>query len=391
MTLRIGMVGAGFVANIHARAYSRLREANARVVALADPDAERAQAFARQHDIPEIFPDIEALLKLPDIHVIDLCVPNKLHAPLAILAAESGKHVFCEKPLTGYFGGGGATAPVGHTPKVVMRGEAVRSAEAMVEAAERNGVKLMYGENWLYSPPIRRTLDLVLASGGTILEMRAQECHSGSHAAYAKQWQHAGGGALLRLGVHPLGGALFFKAQEGLARNGRPIRLRSVVAETADLATVLADRPEHQSWFVPNWQDVETWATVIMGFEDGTRATIFSSDYCLGGMEDTIEVFASNCRVVCDFEHSTMIKAYSPTPAAFENVYIAEKLETKAGWSYPAVDEEWALGYPQEIQDFVEAVIEDREAVSNGRFGLEVVKAVYAAYQSAEEGRRIAI
>jgi hypothetical protein len=61
--------------------------------------------------------------------------------------------------------------------------------------------------------------------------MRGGECHSGSHSPYSKRWRTAGGGALLRLGVHPIGAMLHLKRQEGLRRSGRPIRPRTVVAE----------------------------------------------------------------------------------------------------------------------------------------------------------------
>jgi predicted dehydrogenase len=331
------------------------------------------------------------MLERPDVDVVDLCVPNKLHGPFTIAAAEAGKHVICEKPLTGYFGGPEAEEPVGRTSKRLMRAEAVRLAEAMVDAADRSSVRIMYGENWLYSPPIRRALDLVLSSGGTILEMRAQECHSGSHASYAKEWQQAGGGALLRLGVHPLSAALYFKHQEGLARDGKPIQAKSVLADTADFGRVASLQDADRSRFAEGWKDVETWASVIVSFEDGTRATVFSSDYVLGGMEDTLELYLSNCRVNCDLMHNTTLQAYAPDPAVLGDEYLAEKLETNSGWSYPAVDEEWMLGYPQELQDFVEAISEDRDPVSDGHFGLEVCKVIYASYQSAEEGRRVEI
>jgi predicted dehydrogenase len=66
-------------------------------------------------------------------------------------------------------------------------------------------------------------------------------------------------------------------------------------------------------------------------------------------------------------------------------------VSTKAGWSYPSVDEEFLLGYPQEIHDAVACVALDREPRSTGQLGLEVVKVIYAAYRSAEEGRRITL
>ena len=144
-----------------------------------------------------------------------------------------------------------------------------------------------------------------------------------------------------------------------------------------------------KDWFTRGREDIETWATIIVNFEDGTRAVIFSSDYVQGGMEDSLEVFLSNSRVSFDMTHSTMMKSYAPDPTVFGDEYIMEKLQTKAGWSYPGVDEESTLGYPQELEAFVDDIREDREPVSDGRFGLEVTRVVYAAYQSAEEGRRI--
>ncbi len=385
----IGLVGAGFVANIHARAYRRLGDLNLRIGATTAVPVDQAEALARRYGIDSVCGSFEEVLARPDIDIVDLCVPNHLHAPFTIAAAQAGKHVICEKPLTGYFGGQGAADPVGHTPRSLMLREAVRSAEAMLEAAERHGVRLMYAENWLYSPVIQRVMSLAEAAGGTILEIRAQECHSGSHAGYAKEWRFAGGGALIRVGPHPLGTAIYLKQQEGLRRCGRPTGVRSVTAEVGDLTRVPSFAAEERKWLVTGWQDVENWATVIVAFEDGTHATIFGSDTVLGGMEDTLELFLSNARLSCDLGHSSLLKSYAPDPGIFASSYLAEKLETKGGWNTPNFDEEWLLGYPQEMRDFVTAVMEDRAPVSDGRLGLEVTRVTYAAYQSAEEGRRI--
>jgi len=387
--ITVGLVGAGFVANIHARAYRGLRDLNVRIGAVTAVPLEQAESFAQEYGIEVVCESFEALLDRPEIDIVDLCVPNSLHAPFTIAAAEAGKHIICEKPLTGYFGGDGAADPVGATPKGFMLAEAVKAAEAMIAAAEKNAVRLMYAENWLYSPPIRKALRLARASGGTILEIRAQECHSGSHAGYAKEWRYAGGGALVRVGPHPIGTAIYCKQQEGLRRKDKPIGVKSVLAEVGDLTRVRSFQAEEEKWLVCGWRDVENWATVILTFEDGTHAIVFASDTVLGGMESTFEIYLSNARIACDMTHSTLIRAYAPDSSIFAEEYIAEKLETKAGWSFPNVDEEWLLGYPQEIRDFVEAVIEDRPPVSDGRFGLEVVRVIYAAYQSAEEGRRI--
>ena len=389
--VRVGLIGAGFAGHTHARSYSRATDLGAEVVAVAAARLPRAEELARRFGIPAAYDDYRRIVERDDVDVVDLCVPNHLHESIALAALGAGKHVICEKPLTGYFGGPEAGEPVGATPKRVMLAEALRSADRMLAAAKERGLRLMYAENWLYAPVVQKTRRLVQAGRGTILEIRAQECHSGSHAAYAKSWRSAGGGALLRLGAHPLGCALYLKWQEGLQRDGVPIRARAVTAEVGDLTRIPSVQREAERWLVAGWEDVENWATALVTFDDGSRAAIFAADTVLGGMQDSLEVFTSNGRVKCDLTHSTMLQAYAPAPHIYADEYLAEKLETKAGWSHPAVEEEWLLGYPQEIRDFLEAVVHDRPPLGMAELGREVVKVTYAAYLAAEEGRRVSL
>jgi predicted dehydrogenase len=86
--------------------------------------------------------------------------------------------------------------------------------------------------------------------------------------------------------------------------------------------------------------------------------------------------------------HNTL-EVYAPEPHIFGDEYIAEKLETKAGWNFPSPDEDWVRGYLQELEDFVEAVLFDREPISGIDLARDVVEAIYAAYASAEKGIRI--
>ena len=390
--ITIGIVGAGFVAHIHGRGYRTLRDLGVRLGAVAALPMADAEAYAREFDVASVCADVHELLARPEIDVVDLCVPNNLHAPFAIAAARAGKHVICEKPLTGYFGGSGASgsrwAPRPSTSCARLPWLRVRRCSPQ---ASEHGVRLMYAENWLYAPAVQKAARLAAAAGGTILEMRAQECHSGSHASYAKEWRYAGGGALIRLGAHPLGAVIHLKQQEGLRRTGSPIGVRSVMAEASDLTRVPSFQAEDRKWLVTGWHDVENWATTIVTFEDGTHAVVHAADTVLGGMVDGLELFMSNGRISCDMTHSGLLRAYAPDPSVYQDEYIAEKLETKGGWSFPSFDEEWMLGYPQELRDFVTAIAEDRPALSEGRLGLDVVRVIYAAYQSAEEGRRITL
>jgi predicted dehydrogenase len=386
--VRVGLIGAGFVAGIHTRSFKRIRDIDVQLQAVAALPLGSAKKFAKKYGIPDVYEDYRRVLERDDIDLVDLCVPNNLHEPFSVEAAEAGKHIICEKPLTGYFGDPGLDH-VGQTHKRQMFSEALRSADRMLDAAVNAGVKLMYAENWLYCPAVQKAASLVRASRGTIFEIRAQECHSGSHASYAKIWNQAGGGALIRLAPHPVATAIYLKQQEASLRKKGPVSVAAVTAEVGDLSKMVTFQEEEPKWIVDDWRDVENWGTIIMTFQDGSRAVISASDVVLGGMEDTLQVFMSNARIDCDMTHSGMMKAYAPDPKVFADEYIMEKVGTKAGWTYPSVDEEWLLGYPQEIRDFVEAVVHDREALASANLGRQVLEVIYAAYQSADEGKRV--
>jgi predicted dehydrogenase len=109
----------------------------------------------------------------------------------------------------------------------------------------------------------------------------------------------------------------------------------------------------------------------------------------LGGVRNMLNVFLSNAVINVNINPHNALEVYAPEPHIFGEEYISEKLETKAGWNFPSPDEDWVRGYPQELEDFVEALLLNREPVSGIDLGREVVEAIYAAYASAEEGKRI--
>jgi predicted dehydrogenase len=243
----------------------------------------------------------------------------------------------------------------------------------------------------VYAPSIVKADRLAAASGGAILEMRGGECHSGSHSPYSKHWRSTGGGALLRLGAHAMGAMLYLKRQEGVRRWGRPIRPRAVVADVADLTRTPGFEAEARHYIVTGWVDVENWGTAVVTFDDGTRATVFASDAVLGGMESTLQVLLSNAHIKCNLSHTKLVEAFAPDASVFGDEYLIEKLETSAGWSPPAPDEDWAQGHRQMVQDFVSSVAEGRPPLSDGELGRDVIRLVYAAYLSAAEGRRVTL
>lgn len=379
--LRIGIVGARFAATLHAANYRPLRPGKVELTSVCARTRSQAEVFAKDHGIPHVFTDYRALLESPHVDVIDICSTTDSHHEIAIAAARAGKHIIVEKPLTGYFGDG-------TEPRDRMRAAALRHADAVLEAVDRAGVTLCYAEDFVYAPPVAKLRRLLEASGGAILELRAEESHSGSHAAYSRRWKTSGGGSLLRMGAHPIGVVLHLKHHEGRRRDGRPIRAQSVVADVAQLTKLpaLADR---QKFMATSWEDVEDWAVTVITFEDGTKATVQANDTTLGGIRNVITAYLTNTVIQANITPNNAVVAYAPDAAIWGDEYIAEKVETKAGWQFPSPAEDWMRGYPQELEDFVDAIRERRQPLSGAALAREVVEVVYAGYQSAATGRRV--
>jgi predicted dehydrogenase len=97
----------------------------------------------------------------------------------------------------------------------------------------------------------------------------------------------------------------------------------------------------------------------------------------------------SNAVAHVNINPNTSLVVYSPEGNIFGSEYITEKVETKAGWQFPSPDEDWMRGYPQEMEDFINAILEDRDPISGIDLAYDVVEVIYAAYLSAETGKRI--
>ena len=175
-TVRIGFVGAGFVAHLHAEAYRQVRGVNVELRWVTAARPERPKAFAETFEVERVAPEVETILADPQVDAVDLCVPNYLHASLGVQAARAGKHVIVEKPLTGFFG-------PASTPRPEMLRAALAAADDLIRACQAARVRLCYAENWVYAPAVQKGRRLLAASGGPILRLIAEESHSGTHAA----------------------------------------------------------------------------------------------------------------------------------------------------------------------------------------------------------------
>jgi len=341
--VRIGMVGSKFAADFHADSHAR--NPRAEIVAVAAID--NLEEYCSKWGIKEHMTDYKELCRRDDIDLIDVCVPNFLHHEVVMEAAAQRKHVICEKPLA----------------------ISVRDAREMVEFCRKQGVKLMYAEDWVFAPALVRAIQLIGEGAiGRMLWIKAKEVHNGSHSPFAQQKKYCGGGSLMHLAVHPIGFVRYLFGEKVVEVNG------------------WVTGGEDKNYYHKNYTG-EDWGACMLKFESGRYAFCEGNYITVGGMDDKVEIYGSEGRLAIDLTFSSPIQAYSRPGFA----YAIEKTDTTKHWTWPAVDEFANLGYVDQLRYFVDCALKNEEPKFGirGEDGLACVEIVTAAYESAETGKTI--
>src|SRR5215216_1906157 len=99
-TLKVGIVGSGWMGHVHSRAWQS-NAPRAEVVAVADISPERTRNLASQFSDREMetYPDLTTMLAGTELDAVDICLPHHLHTDAILTAARAGKAILCEKPL----------------------------------------------------------------------------------------------------------------------------------------------------------------------------------------------------------------------------------------------------------------------------------------------------
>lgn len=182
--IRYGIVGFGRFAE-RAIAPAIQHSDNSTLVALQKRSLPEAKKKAAAYNIPQAFDSAEALVRCDEVDAVFIVSANSAHCAETIAAANAGKHVLVEKPMT----------------------TSVAEAEAMVSACERNNVRLMVGTMVRLSPLIERMKSLVNAGTiGRVTAIRSEffyDAHQ-SHRGWLRDPKVAGGGPIFDVGVHCL-------------------------------------------------------------------------------------------------------------------------------------------------------------------------------------------
>jgi predicted dehydrogenase len=344
MTRRVGvgLIGSQFVSSIHAEALRACPPADIRAV--ASPTAGHAKAFAERFAIPHHLTDYKKMLAMPEIDMVVVGAPNDLHCRITLDAADAGKHVVMEKPLC----------------------LNLAEADQMIAACAEAKVKLMYAEELCFAPKYVRLKQLVDAGAlGRPTLVKQSEKHDGPHAAHFLDVDRSGGGVTMDMGCHAIE---FFRWILG-----RP-KVESVYAHMS--TSVHGERTRG-----------EDNAILILEFAGGATAIAEESWTKPGGMDDRAEVYGTEGVAYADLLHGNAIETYS----AGGYDYAVEKAGSTKGWSFTIYEEAWNYGFHGEMAHFVDCVLSDGEPLVTGEDGRAVLEVVFAAYESARTGRKVAL
>ncbi len=287
-----------------------------------------------------------------------------------------------EKPFTGYFGDGSSGFSGDSFPRETGLNKTLESLRRMLDAEKKSSARIMYAENWIYSPSVQKEKEMIEKTGAQILWMHAEESHSGSHSMTYGQWKFSGGGSMIGKGCHPLSAALYFKQVEGRANGGNPVRPKSVSSRTHTVTRMKNYR--NLGHLRTTYTDIEDFAMMHVVFSDGTFADVFASELVLGGVHNWIEVNTNNHRTICNINPNNAMQAYTPDEKYFRDVYVVEKTETKQGWSSVSPDESWFTGYQHEMEAFYRSAAFGDPIESNSSLASDTIATIYAGYLSAE-------
>jgi len=380
----IGMAGAGRATELHMNALRRYTEVPICYKRIIAHRWEQVNSAKERFGFLEASLDFNDLINDPEIDVIDICTPPYAHEEMIIKALEAGKHVICEKPMSGYFGMDGDVAPIGDTvSKVKMYDELLKSLEKIRQVVESSDRKFMYAENFIYAPAVTKAAEIIRKKQCRILYAKGEESLKGSSSPVAGEWCKTGGGTFIRTGAHPLSAILWLKHEEAVA-HGEEVHVKTVFADMGRITPSLTEY-EHRH-IAARPIDVEDCATVIITFSDDTRAVIIATDTLLGGSKNYIELYCNDTVINCKMTMSDMMETYFLDEDRLDDVYLSEMLPSKTGWNKPFLEDEIIRGYTDEMRDFIECIYYDREPKAGFGLAYDTAKIIYAAYKSAELG-----
>ena len=328
--LKVGIIGAGRIGRVHAESLAfRLPEAVP--VAITDVNAAAARQVAERCGIPHVAASVAEILGNPAIAAVVICSPTDTHSELIVQSAQTGKHIFCEKPID-------------HTLARIDR------ALAAVAAA---GVKLQVGFNRRFDANFARVRHAITT--GEIGTPHLMHIISRDPAPPPISYIKTSGGLFLDMTIHDFDMARFLigeEVQEIYTAAG--VRVDPAIGEAGDLDTAL----------------------LVLRFRNGVIGTIDNSRKAVYGYDQRVEILGSEGAI------------------ATQNCYPNQAVISTADSVHRDLPlnffmERYTESYVAELRAFVEAVLDGRPTLVTGIDGRIPVVMALAARKSYDEHRPV--
>jgi predicted dehydrogenase len=332
--LRIGIIGAGKIAErLHLPGYKDTPLAG--VVAICDIKKKKADRLAKMFNIPNVYADYKKMIKEGGVDAVSVCTPNYLHAPMAIFAANNGKHVLVEKPMS----------------------ISVAAMKSMVKACKKNKVMLMVEQTQRFDPA-HQLLKEVVDSGilGKFVSVRGKIGHAGPEAwsddsPWFFQKKKSGGGVSVDVGIHILD------------------LIRYITGRDIDTVAATMKR------LVKMQYNLEDNVCAVINFKDGTMGT-FETSWSTNPYEQTVTVYGNKGRATVwhgGTENGIRFKGFT---VDLKNPYGGN---TELKYKVPAKSK---TGGP--TKHFVDCCLKKAKCISDGESGMRSMATILAAFKSAK-------
>ncbi|MED4262817.1 Gfo/Idh/MocA family oxidoreductase [Priestia megaterium] len=331
--VKIGVIGCGSIAQHRHLPEYKMNE-QVELVAVCDINTERANNVAQQYGV-KAYTNYEELLASGTVEAVSVCTPNYLHAPISVAALNSGVHVLCEKPM--------ATSE--------------EEAKAMIEAAKTNGKKLMIGHNQRFVASHQKARELIgKGEIGKIYSFRTAFGHGGPEG-----WSVDGKDSW------------FFKKDEAFIGAMGDLG----VHKTDMLRYILNEEIVEVGAFVESnakdFANVDDNAVCVLKTQSGIIGTLAAS-WAYNGKED-------NSTIVYG-EKGILRLEDDPTYSLVAQYATGEVVNYELGKIQS--NDEGGQSNSHVIEQFVDAVAEDKESPVPGEEGLKSLAVILAALKSSQ-------
>ncbi len=386
--LGIGIIGSGFNAQFHLRAFQQVRDCD--VIGVWSPTARNATAtarMARELDVgpAEAYRSIRAMVQDPRIHAIWLSGPN--HARIENVEEITDTIVrgkgellglACEKPLA----------------------RNVAEAREVVALARQARLRTGYLENQLFAPQVEVGRNLLWARGAALTGRpylaRAAEEHSGPHAPWFWKGRLQGGGVLNDMMCHSA-----LMVRHLLTRPGESLATVKPRRISAHIASLKWSRPEYARRLAREMGGVnyrrtpsEDFATVTIEFEtaDGHRVMGEAStswSFVGAGLRLSAELLGPEYSMAWNTLDTGLKLFFSRHVRGRVGEDLVEKQNAEMGQMPVVAEEHAAYGYVGENRHFVRVFLGKEKPRLTFADGLDTVRILMAAYKAAESGKTL--